>query len=312
MHFFAPRLGIIFLCLFPSSIVRADPGAEFNARCAQKIHASLTDSLSGMSPSANPKANVDALLESAEFIEHFALFLNTAFNDDPTEALPEDVVYHLTKHVLEKKKPYADLFTGRYDFTFNKPATGLDRVEVVASPQGVGYFETRPWKLRYMGNEENGVRLMAAYRILNNMTGLELSAVTIDPNKKNTAAGRRDAPCNVCHYNSWFALDKVASVLGTVDFAPQLNLVKFNPPDGSVKQILGDIPVRNTRELTEAVVKSENFSFQACRLSFRFLTGRNENVCEEKLFDQCMTNFKKTGKIQDALKTYILDANFCQ
>ena len=54
-------------------------------RCAVRVGIALT----GKSPSAallsaaNPQLEVDALLESDAFIERFARFINTTFNDTP-------------------------------------------------------------------------------------------------------------------------------------------------------------------------------------------------------------------------------------
>lgn len=292
-------IGLAGLVLSPRP-AKADDKADL--RCSQKINIALVNSIGPMEVSGDPKKSVDALLESKEFIENFARFINASFNDDPGATAAQDSPYYLIKYILSNKKKYTELFTGHYN---------LQGTNVVDDPQGVGYFKHPQWMFRYAGNEPNGIRITTAYRILNNMTGLELSAVTVDPKQDNTATGRKAQPCSSCHYSPWFALDKVASVLGKVELGPDLKRTNFLPPDGTPKEILNGLKIKNLRELTEALAKSENFYFQSCRLAYRYLNGRNENTCDEKLFDQCMKTFRASGMIQDALKTYINDASFC-
>ncbi len=89
------------------------------------------------------------------------------------------------------------------------PATA----QVVADPAGLGYFRSRPWMVRYAGNEEEGYRLNAAFRIQQNIIGLDVGAVTNAPGVDISATGRMAAGCRSCHYDSYFALDKVAKIL---------------------------------------------------------------------------------------------------
>ena len=65
---------------------------------------------------------------------------------------------------------------------------------VAPDPEGLGYFRSDAWMRRYAGNEEDGYRLSAAYRILQNTTGLELTATTNVAGRRphgDRAAGRR-------------------------------------------------------------------------------------------------------------------------
>ena len=50
--------------------------------------------------------------------------------------------------------------------------------------------------------------------------------------------------------------------------------------------------IKNDQELVTALVESENFSVNACRLAFKFLYGRSDNQCEGALLDLCVDNFK--------------------
>ena len=85
-------------------------------------------------------------------------------------------------------------------------------------------------------------------------------------------------------------------------FAPVLD--KYNA--------VADKMVNDDKELVQALVDSPNFSFNACRLAFKFLYGRAENVCESKVFDACVTEFKSKGTIQAALASVAKDPGFCQ
>ena len=84
---------------------------------------------------------------------------------------------------------------------------------VVADPDGLGYFRSRPWMVRYAGNEEEGYRLSAAVRIQQNIIGLDVTAVTNQPGVDVSASGRMAPGCRGCHYDPYFGLDKVAKIL---------------------------------------------------------------------------------------------------
>ncbi len=304
-------LAVTLVIAFGSQVRAEDNSAEGKQRCSIRVNASLTKQLptAELLKAANPKANVDALLVSPAFIESFSSFINSSFNEEPGATPSLDTPYHLAKFVLTNKKPWADVFTGLYDLKITTPGP-TETVEVVESPTGLGYFRVLPWKIRYAGNEPAGIRLVAAYRILHDITGLKLVATTNAPGADVSAAGRQSPACASCHYDNWSALDKTASVLGKVNVGA--NATTFVEPDGVPKSILDGVMIKDDRELVEALVKSENFSFNTCRLVFSFLYGRGENSCEGKVFDQCVDAFKKSGMIQDAIKSVVNDTSFCQ
>jgi hypothetical protein len=276
-------------------------------RCAVRVAIALT----GKSPSApllssgNPQVEVPALLESEAFVERFARFINTTFNDTPGATSEADTAYHLARYVLVNGKPWRDLFVGPYDVT-----TVNNQVTVRDDPNGLGIYRTKAWVERYAGNEENGVKLSTAYRMLNNTTGLKLTAAVQTPGVDFTATGRQNANCRGCHYDGWFALDRVASVLTRKVTNPDMT-VTFTPPTAGPQQLLGTT-IRDDKELMTALVSSTDFDFRVCRLAFQFLYGRNELSCEGPLFDRCVDHFRAEGTIQAALSTVATDPSYCQ
>ncbi len=286
-----------------------DPAAK-NERCATRLSIALL----GKSPSAQllqsstPQGQIDPMLEDPAFVERFARFLNASFNHLPGNVAKEDSSYFLGKYILENKKPYKDMFLGQYDVDTDTP-TG-NNVQVTADPDGLGYFRSQPWLLRYAGNEEKGYKLVTAYRIMQNVVGLDLVASTNAPGVDVGATTRTTNPgCKGCHADNWYALDKAAKVLTKVQ--RNGNNVTFTPPTEGPQQV-ADKTVSNDKELVQALVDSPNFSFNACRLAFNFLYGRPENACEFKVFDGCVNEFKSKGTIQAALASVAKDPGFCQ
>jgi hypothetical protein len=290
--------------------------AEKTERCATRLSIALL----GKSPvvalmsAADPQAQIDAMLASTDFQERFARFVNSTFNDDPGANASEDPAYYLTKYVLANNLTWDQMFLGQYkvDVVAGSPAGTLPTVQVDAN--GLGYFRSRPWLLRYAGNELAGIKLSTGYRMMNNTIGLKLVASTNAPGADTTATGRQSAGCSACHYDGWFALDKVASVLSRKVETTTNNVttISFGPPPSSPQQILGGLIINNDKELVTALVKSEAFEFRACRMAFEYLYGRAEMSCEGPVFDKCMTAFKATGTIQSALASVAKDATFCQ
>ncbi len=279
-------------------------------RCAIRLAISVT----GKSPTSallgqvDPQTQVDALLATPDFIESFSRFVNAMFNDEPGATSAEDSAYHLTRYLLTNGKGWEDLFLGPYKVDVD-PA---DKTKVLVSndANGLGYFRSLPWLKRYAGNELAGIKISTAYRMLNNTLGIKLQAVTNTDGLDISAAGRESPACRGCHYDGWFALDKTASVLtrrnGTGDS------MKFDPPTAGPQQLLGGITIANDKELMTALVKSEAFRFNACRLAFQYLYGRAERTCEGPVFDTCMAAYAKAGTIQSALAAVAKDATFCQ
>lgn len=276
-------------------------------RCAVRVGIALT----GKSPSAallsaaNPQVEVPALLESEAFIERFARFINSTFNDVPGTASVDDSAYHLARYVLVNGKPWKDLFIGPYEV-----ALVSGQVQVRADANGLGFYRSKAWLERYSGNEESGIKLQTAYRILNNTTGLKLTAAVQTPGADFSATGRQNAACRGCHFDGWFALDRVASVL--TKKVKTGDTITFTAPTAGPQALLDGQTISNDQELIEALVDSPAFDFRVCRLAFQFLYGRNELSCEGPLFDRCVDTFRAEGTMQAALATVATDPGYCQ
>ncbi len=297
----------------------AQAEVEKGERCATRLSIALL----GRSPApallslAAPQSDVDRMLETTEFQQNFARFINAKFNDDPGATAADDSAYFLARVVLRDKLRWEEMFLGQYRVvaTAQAPAntTALyteSNVGVYPDTEGLGFFRSRPWLERYAGNEEEGIRIATAYRMMHNTIGLKLVASTNSPDADVSATGRQGPGCATCHFNSWFALDKTAEVLGRV--RRNNNTVSFTPYTGPAVPLLGGIQVQNDKELVTALVKSEAFEFRACRLAFEFLYGRPEVACEGPIFDSCMDEFKAKGTIQSAIAVVAKNQAFCQ
>lgn len=291
--------------------------AEKTERCATRLSIALLGKspVAALMTNADPQSQIDAMLTSVDFQERFARFTNATFNDDPGATPSEDSAYFLAKHVLTNNLTWDQMFLGQFKVDIAAGANAATALPTVtADPNGMGYFRSQPWLLRYAGNEEDGIKLSTGYRIMNNTIGLKLVASTNAPGTLINAAGRSGAGCSACHFNGWFALDKVASVLSRKITTTTGNntVVSFGPPPASPQQILGGLVINDDKELITALVKSDAFEFRACRMAFEYLYGRAEMTCEGPVFDRCMTAFKAAGTIQSALASVAKDATFCQ
>ena len=295
----------------------APNGADELARCARRVAIGIT----GKAPSAalltsqNPQGEVDQLIASTDFIERFSSFLNSEMNPNAGASSVEDASYHMAKYVLTNNLPYRDMFLGK--FAVNAPANNQNTVTVDPDPAGLGYFHSRAWLLRYAGNETEGVKIVTAYRIMQNMVGLKLTAVS---NADGVPTGKdvrtTNVNCTQCHAPSgtteptkWWGLDKIASIL-TVRKGVGNNMT-FDPPTTAEVDLAGQ-KIHNDVELVQVLAASEDFNFNVCRLAFKYLNGRAENTCEAAVFDKCVADFKASGKIQAAVASIAKDANFCQ
>jgi hypothetical protein len=296
---------VVLAALSRPERVRADDAssaAEKRERCATRLSVAIL----GKSPTPelvaapNPQDSVPSLLGSADFVERFARFVNAEFNPEPGETIPDDASYTLAKYVLTNDKPWKDMFVGQYDVTD----------VVTADPNGLGYFRSRPWMVRYAGNELAGYRLVSAYRILQNTTGLVLTATTNVEGVDLSTSGRQAPACAGCHYQKWYALDKVARVLSKR--TGPANNPTFTPPTEGPQQILGGQTINNDKELVEGLVASEDFKFNVCRIAFKYLYGRAETTCEGAVFDKCVDAFGADGKMTSALSAVARDASYCQ
>lgn len=290
--------------------------AEKTERCATRLSIALLGKspVAALMTNADPQSQIDAMLSSADFQERFARFVNATYNDEAGATAAEDPAYYLTKHVLTNNLTWDQMFLGQFKVDVAAGAPAGTQPTVTVDVNGLGYFRSRPWLLRYAGNEEAGVKLSTGYRMMNNTIGLKLVASTNAPTADISATGRAAAGCSACHYDGWFALDKVANVLTrkVTTVTGGNTVISFGPPPSTPQQILGGLVINNDKELVTALVKSEAFEFRACRMAFEYLYGRAEMSCEGPVFDRCMTAFKATGTIQSALASVAKDATFCQ
>lgn len=284
-----------------------DEAALAKERCATRVSIALL----GQSPSTellaseNPQSSVAAYLESNAFIDRFARFANKQFNDEPGATPDEDAAFYMVREVLRRKLPWKEAFLGQWKVVRDSAGT---RVE--SDPNGLGYFRSEAWLRRYAGNEEEGYKLSTAYRIMNNVIGLQLVAATNAPDVDTSSKGREAAACRTCHYEGPFALDKVARVLTMRQ--GEGDEMEFIEPVEAPQTILGGLVIHNDKELVNALVNSEDFRFNSCRLAFQFVYGRPEYSCEGAVFDRCMETFKQYGTIQSAIAAVASDVSFCQ
>lgn len=291
-------------------------GVDQDARSrAERCATRLSGAILGQSPareliaSDDPAASVDAMLGKPEFHERFARWFNASSNRQrgSDETPGEDAAYFLAKYVLENDKPWSDLFIGPY-------MVGDDGA-VRTDSAGLGYFRSPAWMRAHAGNDPSGLRLSSAYRILQNTVGLKLAASTNSPNatvEERSAQGRKRAECATCHYDAWYALDKVAAVLSRRKGGGNQPVTFFDPPEGYEPQSVVDATVSNDKELLDKLVASENFSFNACRVAFEFLNGREENTCEGQLLDRCVDVFKAEKTMSSAIAFIAKDPGYCQ
>lgn len=272
-----------------------------SAQCDARKWRTLLGTASGYPATAK---STDEALASPKFVNRFASFINSRFNPEPGRNHGADASYYVAAHVLSNDLPWRDTFVGR----FNVP--NKDYPVVQSDPNGLGYFTSEGWLLRYAGNERDGWLIVAANRILQNTIGSVrvAAANNSDANIPNDAEGRRAPACSGCHYQGPYALDFVARVLPKKQV---LNgKVSFVAPANGPQPVLNR-QLSNRRELVETLVTSDAFNFWSCRLAFEFVYGRAEYACEAPLFDRCVDAFSATGKIQAAVKVLVDDSGFC-
>lgn len=307
---------LVAVSLAAASVSAQTVSAEKTERCATRLSIALLGKspVAALMSQADPQSQIDAMLSSADFQERFSRFINATFNDDPGATADQDPAYYMTKYVLQNNLTWDQMFLGAYKVEAPAGSAAGTAPTVTADPNGLGYFRSKPWLLRYAGNEAAGIKISTGYRMMNNTIGLKLVASTNAPGADITASGRQSAGCRACHFDGWFALDSVASVLSRkIETVTNGNtVVSFGPPPASPQMILGGMVIKDDKELVTALVKSEAFEFRACRIAFEYLYGRPEMSCEGPVFDRCMTAFKATGTIQSALASVAKDATFCQ
>lgn len=301
-----------FLCLLLTSVALTASGAAAapapGERCATRLSATLLGQSASATllASASPQISVDALLADPLFIDRFARFINATFNSVPGTIPAEDASYYLTKYILANNRPWQELFLGQY--RVDAGASPSADAVVVADPSGLGYFRSPAWMQRYAGNELSGYRIVAGYRMINNVLGVKLKAA-LDTTGVN-AEGRKAPACAGCHYNVTFGLDLAAKVLSKrVGKPPNAT---FSPPTEGPQTLLDGQVIRGDQELVTAMVNSIDFRYRACRLAFLFLYGRAEFSSEAATFNGCLVAFQTTGTIQAALASVAKDPAFCQ
>jgi hypothetical protein len=298
-------LAIVVVPLVGLAQPAAPPTPLDASRCAVKLALTLT----GKSPSAqilasaNPQLHVDALLGSADFIERFSRFINARFNDDPGETAGEDAPFYVARHVLTNQLPWRSLFIGQF-----RVDTVNNVTSVVNDANGLGYFRSTAWLKRYAGSEEDGIKLNTAYRMLHNVIGLGLTAAVQTPGLDLSAQGRRNAECTGCHYDSWFALDHLASVL--TKRVGMGDTMRFEPPTAGPRMMLG-ATIANDKELVTALSGGVDFEYNVCRTAFYFVYGRKEMQCEGPQFDRCIDAFRAQRTMQGAIASLTKEAAFC-
>jgi hypothetical protein len=284
--------------------------ADKAERCAMRLSISIT----GKSPTAalmsngDPQSQTMSLINSADFQERFSRFINAEFNDDPAPTAVEDAAYWMANYVVANKLKWSDMFVGLYRVD---QAMGAANPAVVADPNGLGYFRSPAWLKEYAGNEVAGIKIRTAFRMMNNTIGLKLIPSTNAPGADTSINGRQSAGCRACHFDSWFALDRVASILTVKKVDAQGNIT-FGPPNATSADVLGFTGITDDKDIATHLVNSEAFNFRACRIAFEYLYGRPELTCEGPVFDKCMDAFKADGMIQSALNAVATDATFCQ
>ena len=283
--------------------------AEATERCATRLSASILGQTAtpALIATANPQTTVDAMIATPVFQEKFSRFINAKFNVDPGEAPAEDASYSLSKYVLQNNRPWRELFTGLYRVDPGSTATS-DAV-VSADPNGLGYFRSRTWMVRYAGNELDGYRIAAAYRMMNNVLGIKLTAA-VNTNGVN-AAGRMQAACAGCHYNNTFGLDYVSKILSR-RVGTTAATMTFAAPNEGPQPVLGGQMLSNDKDFVTNMVASTDFRFNACRTAMEFLYARAEFKCDGPVFDACMTAFTASGTIQSAVAAIARAPGFCQ
>lgn len=290
----------------------AADAAERTERCATRLFTAMvgegatTEALA----STTPLTYFDTLVKDARFQERFSRFINSQFNRTPGTTPSEDASYYLARHVLQNDLPWSEMFVGKFEVAPSNAQQAGSEAVVRANPNGLGYFRSRAWQVRYAGNELAGIRIVTAYRMMQNTIGLQLAAVTNAPTVDTSANGRKAAQCAGCHYDPWFALDKVAAVLGTRQGTGAQTT--FQPSALGPQAILGGKMVDGDAQLVQTLVENEAFDVNACRLAYKFLFGRNENACEGPVFDKCVAAFKADKKITSALAVVAKDPGFCE
>jgi hypothetical protein len=306
-------IAVTLLGAASSALAQApDAAALKRERCLRRMSNIIagTDPGWGLdAPGADVPAYVDVLVTSTPFRRRFAGWINFKFNRTPAQRSDQNTAYFYALHVLTNGLPWKEMFVGQWDI---RAMDNGSYPQVIADPNGLGYFRTTAWSRRYAGNEPEGYRLTAAYRMLQNVLGLELLASANNAVGDFTTSGRERPECRGCHFDSPFALDKVARLLTRRVTHAADNTVTFAAPTDGPQVLFDGRTIRDDGELVRAMVESDHFRFRVCRLAFEYLYGRAENACEAPVFDRCMAAFAADGKMETAIATIAKDPGFCE
>lgn len=320
----ARSLGWLLLCAAaltsPSALAQADGGTNFQQRCARRLAATVLGT--GPSPqllaSPDPQSFVDSMLAVAPptadggvattiFEERFSRWINASFNSNPGNVNAEDAPYYLARHVLRNNLPWKDLFIGPW--RVDQGPDVFDESNVVSDVNGLGYFHSKAWMIRYAGNEAAGYRLVTAYRMINNVLGIHLVAAQNTGGTTSTDR-KTNLACSGCHYEPVFGLDLIAKILSRRSGIG--NSMTFLAPNEGPQLLLGGQSIADDRQFITAMVNSTEFNFRTCRVAVEFLYGRGEFKCEGAVFDRCIAAYTASGRITSAIAAIAKDPSFCQ
>jgi hypothetical protein len=307
------RTSTLFFTVWALALLCASPArAQDNSYpCMRRIGTVLNVDYwwnkAGQADAGTPQARVPEFLAQPGFRRRWAAFLNSRFNAQPGLTAEEDVMTAVIEYVLANNRPWKDVFVGR--FAMSGPY-GYPKIEEDVAAPPHGFFGLGSWQKRYAGNEENGVMLQAAYRILRAVIGLELVPSPQNATGDATLTGRQRAECRSCHFDSPYGLDKVAALLPwrRNGIGSRLTI----EPQAPTPQVLFDgRTVHSLDELLAVAVESDAFHFWSCRLAFEYAVGRPETGCEAPVFDACVDALKATGDIRAGIAAILQDPSYC-
>lgn len=241
------------------------------------------------------------------FTEPWAAFINTRFNAQPGLTAEDDIMVAAVRFVLANNRPWREVFIGRFGV---KGPYGFPVVIDAPEAPPHGFFGLGAWQTRYQGNASDGAMLQASYRILKATLGFELVPSPKNATGDASHTGRQRDECRGCHFDSPYALDKVAAILPwhREGVASKAKVV----PQVPVPQVLfGGRTVSSLDELLRIAVESDAFLFWSCQLAFEFAVGRHEFACEAPIFDRCVDTLRATQDIRQAVASIMQDPSYC-
>src|SRR5207248_3172240 len=112
-----------------------------------------------------------------EFRNRMAGFVTARWNPEPTPYPSYDPAYYLALYVLQNNLAWKQMFVGGYSFPLTIAGNVSTAPIVTPDPtEARGYFASPEWQTRFQGNELEGYRLTTAYRLVNNVLGVQLTA----------------------------------------------------------------------------------------------------------------------------------------